>query len=143
MHQSEKYKDDELSDEDEYLCEYISMYIGSLKECIIIVQLLFSDCEDCEEIHHGDCPVHGPLQILDSSGFDEASKYYTTLPIPRELTVKPSGIPKAGLGVFANEFIPRGVRFGPYEGKRVPKTELNDRDTSYMWEVSVRFKKIC
>ena len=43
--------------------------------------------------------------------------------------------------MFANEFIPRGVRFGPYEGKRVPKTELNDTDTSYMWEVSFTFKK--
>ena len=43
--------------------------------------------------------------------------------------------------MFANEFIPRGVRFGPYEGKRVPKTDLNERDTSYMWEVSFTFKK--
>ena len=96
-----------------------------------------SDCEDCDEIYHGDCPQHGPLLTLDSqNGFDECSKQYTSLPVPSELTVKPSTIPGAGLGVFATHFIPRGVRFGPYEGERVPTSEIAENiDTHYMWEV--------
>ena len=51
--------------------------------------------------------------------------------------MQPSSIPGAGLGVFANEVIARGVKFGPYEGKRVPASHVDeDTDTSYMWEVS-------
>ena len=103
----------------------------------LLLRLLLLVCEDCEEIHHGDCPVHGPLLTLDpSSSHDEASLQYTTVFVPSELTVKPSKIANAGLGVFATQFIPRGVRFGPYEGRRVLKEELTKgEDTSYMWEV--------
>ena len=83
----------------------------------LLLQPLLLVCEDFEEF--GDCPVHGPLLTLDpSSGHDEASLQYTTLFVPSELTVKPSKIANAGLGIFATQFIPRGVRFGPYEGRR-------------------------
>ena len=92
-------------------------------------------CEDCEEFHH--CHIHGPLLTLDpSSGHDEASPQYTTVFVPSELTVKPFKIPNAGLRVFATQFIPHRVRFGPYEGRRVFKEELTKgEDTNYMWEV--------
>ena len=103
----------------------------------LLLRLLSLVCQDCKEFHHGDCPVHGPLLTLDScSSHDEASLQYTTVFVPSELTVKPSKIANAGLGVFATQFIPRGVRFGPYEGRRVLKEELTKgEDTSYMWEV--------
>ena len=96
----------------------------------LLLQLSLVVCEDCEEFHHGDCLVHGPLLTLDpSSSHDEASLQYT----PAELTVKLSKIPNA---VFATQFIPRGVRFGPYEGRRLLKEELTKgENTSYMWEV--------
>uniref|UniRef100_A0A1X7ULJ8 Uncharacterized protein n=1 Tax=Amphimedon queenslandica TaxID=400682 RepID=A0A1X7ULJ8_AMPQE len=94
-------------------------------------------CEDCQKIHHGDCPVHGPLATLDpSSGYNTASLQYTSVPVPRELTVKESKIPKAGLGVFATELIPNGVKFGPYKGQKVYYEDIDeDDDTSYMWEI--------
>ena len=59
------------------------------------------------------------------------------LPVPAQLTVKMSSIPGAGLGVFANhEGIARGVKFGPYVGKKVPPSHVDeDTNTSYMWEV--------
>ena len=42
----------------------------------------------------------------------------------------------SGLGVFAKEFIPRGLKVGPYEGTTVLKDDMEDiEDTSYMWEV--------
>ena len=109
----------------------------SLVSIRLLIKLVLLDCDNCEEIHHGDCPVHGPLLTLDpSSGHDEASLQYTTVFVPAELTVKPSKIANAGLGVFATQFIPRGVRFGPFEGRRKLKEELTEgEDTSYMWEV--------
>ena len=95
-------------------------------------------CEDCEELHHGDCPIHGPLGTLDpTSGLDQDSIAFTNVPVPAELTVKTSTIPDAGLGVFAKQFISRSVKVGPYEGKRVFKDEMEYvEDTSYIWEVS-------
>ena len=71
------------------------------------------------------------------SGYDEASRNFTDLPVPAELTIKSSHIPNAGLGVFAKKFIPRGVKVGPYQGKLVWKDHVEEgTDTSYMWEVS-------
>ena len=38
--------------------------------------------------------------------------------------------------MFAKEFIPRGIKVGPYEGTIVFKEDMDDiEDTSYMWEV--------
>ena len=52
--------------------------------------------------------------------------------------MRESEIPKAGLGVFATQLIPSGVKFGPYKGQKVYYEDLNeDDDTSYMWEVYV------
>ena len=38
--------------------------------------------------------------------------------------------------MFAKESIAKGVKFGPYVGKRVPASHVDDdTNTSYMWEV--------
>jgi hypothetical protein len=94
-------------------------------------------CDSRNSFYYGDSPIHGALKKLDpKAGLDQASLSYTQLPVPAELTVKPSNIPCAGLGVFANKFIPRGVKVGPYEGERVDKADLGDLpSTSYVWEV--------
>eukprot|EP00731_Ephydatia_muelleri_P025691 Em0017g774a len=110
------YKEEELSDEDEYLF-----------------------CEDCNEVHHGDCPIHGPLVPFDESGSDTPSMLYTSMPIPAQLTVKPSNIPHAGLGIFPNITIAYGTRMGPYKGRIVTSEEMEGvEETSYMWEVKQR-----
>ena len=57
--------------------------------------------------------------------------------IPSQVTVKPSSRPGAGLGVFAQQMIPRGVKVGPYVGRRVPAGEVEEKDTSYIWEVYI------
>ena len=77
------------------------------------------------------------MKELDpDADIDQDSLTYTQLPVPGELTVRPSHIPDAGLGVFAKEFIPRGVKFGPYEGRRVEKDDMGDvPNTAYSWEV--------
>ena len=57
--------------------------------------------------------------------------------MPAQFTVRQSQIQGAGLGVFATEEIPRRVKFGPYVGKTVPASHIDeDTNTSYMWEVS-------
>lgn len=102
-------------------------------------------CDDCDVLHHGDCPTHGPLKPLDDiTEHDQASLTYTSIPVPTQLTVKPSTIPGAGLGVFATQFIPKRVRVGPYEGKRVAKQDLKDfNNNEYSWEVCLCSAKDC
>lgn len=53
--------------------------------------------------------------------------------MPVEATVRPSSIPRAGLGVFANKLIPRGVNLGVYMGKKTNTDDL--KNNAYAWEV--------
>jgi hypothetical protein len=56
--------------------------------------------------------------------------------LPQNLCVKLSTIPEAGMGVFAKEKLEFNSRFGPYRGVKVLKKDLvEERNTSYMWEV--------
>ena len=76
-------------------------------------------------LYHGECPVHGPLSELDpTAGYDQASLIYTQLPVPAQLSVRPSLIPEAGLGVFANTFINKSVRMGPYRDEIVDEDDM-------------------
>ena len=78
-------------------------------------------------LYHGECPVHGPLSELDpTAGYDQASLTYTQLPVPAQLTVRPSMIPGAELGVFTTTSISKGVRVGPYVAETVNKDNMGD-----------------
>ena len=69
--------------------------------------------------------MHGPLSELDPTvGDDQASLVYTQLPVPAQLTLRPSVIPGAGVGVFAVSRINKGVRVGPYEGRKVAREDM-------------------
>ena len=94
-------------------------------------------CDDYKKLRHGECPVHGPFSELDpTAGYDQASLAYTQLPVPAQLTVRPSTIPEAGLGVFANTFISMGVWMGPYRGNTMNKDDMGDiHNTSSTGEV--------
>ena len=95
-------------------------------------------CGDCSSVHLGNCPARSTLSELDpKAGVDQASLTYTHLPVPAELTVKASGIPGAGLGVFSKQLIPRNVKMGPFEGKKVEEEEVGNM--AYAWEVSIVF----
>jgi len=78
--------------------------------------------DDCEVIYHS--RVHG------------SSQEYTPLPIPAQLTVQSSGIAGDPLGVFSTVVIAKGVRMGPYEGRRIPVEEGDlASNMAYAWEV--------
>lgn len=57
--------------------------------------------------------------------------------LPECLEIKCSRIPNAGKGVYSKSLIPKGVRFGPYVGKKVKMEDIDEEtNTSYMWEVN-------
>ncbi len=85
----------------------------------------------------GNCSNHGPFVELDlGAGYDSGSLEYTPLPIPAQFTLHSSGIPGDPFGVFSTVFIGKGVRMGPYDGRRIPVEELGPTNNlSYAWEV--------
>ena len=94
-------------------------------------------CEECQDLHYGDCPVHGPLQVIVDRTMEGNSNLSSAVAsLPPVLKISQSSIPGAGLGVFSASEIPKGVRFGPYKGKKIGWEHISDEtNTSYMWEV--------
>ena len=84
--------------------------------------------------------MHGPLQIIEDRHEEERDIYASltaaVASLPIVLTIRKSSIPGAGLGVFSNSQIPKGVRFGPYKGKKTGWEHITkETNTTYMWEV--------
>ena len=98
---------------------------------------MFIVCDNCDTQYHGDCPVHGPVSELQTRvGYDRASRAYTQVSVPVQVTVKPFSIPGAGLGVFSTTLIKKRVRMGPYEGEKMSKSDKGVLcNTAYAWEV--------
>ncbi|XP_070174800.1 histone-lysine N-methyltransferase PRDM9-like [Littorina saxatilis] len=99
----------------------------------------FVYCEECNQEHEGDCPEHGPfLHVTDTpvpvKKRGDPKRAMKTL--PPGLEVKVSGIPDAGLGVFATKFFPLRTRFGPYEGRRVKDPDIA-HSSGYCWQISI------
>ncbi|KAK3744976.1 hypothetical protein QZH41_008502, partial [Actinostola sp. cb2023] len=98
------------------------------------------DCEECQDLYHGDCPNHGALQPMPdkplSTDHDNNILTAARASLPDLLEIKPSTIPHAGLGVFCKSGVtPIRAKFGPYKGKKVKLEDIgDDKDTSYMWE---------
>ncbi|XP_071501126.1 uncharacterized protein [Diadema antillarum] len=103
------YKEDDVPDEDHYIF-----------------------CEECNEIYEGECEKH-PLVIIRDTAVPKGCKNRASNTLPGGLVIGQSSIPGAGLGVKATEHIPKGHRFGPYEGDIVyAETGF---DSGYAWEV--------
>ena len=98
-------------------------------------------CVKCNKLHHGECPIHEPLPELDLTvGHDQASLVFTELPVPAQLNMKASYIPGSGLGVFATSFIPKDVKLGQFEGKKVTGEDVeNVQRTDHVWKVGTMF----
>ena len=73
-----------------------------------------------------------PLQVSN----DGTDPLRATHSLPDGLVVKQSGISGAGSGVWAEKLIPRGVRFGPYEGE-ITYNEDRAHDSGYCWQVGL------
>ncbi|CAH1782439.1 unnamed protein product [Owenia fusiformis] len=95
----------------------------------------FLFCEDCNLEHKGDCPIHGPLIIVEDRKV-EGGKFRAELTAPYDLVVRLSKIPGAGHGVWTTAEIPKGVRFGPYAGKIVEIHREHDaHESGYAWMI--------
>jgi len=93
-------------------------------------------CEDCDEFYFGECTVHTSMLFLADKTQNTSDDKKSLATLPDGLEIKESLIPNAGLGVFATQKFDVGVRFGPYQGKKVrPDIPRDDIDTSYMWEI--------
>ena len=90
--------------------------------------LLLKDWKRCEaKLKEGypSCPL---TTVRDSPAPNEC-KDRAKRSLPPGLIVKESGIPGAGLGVWAERFFPEGVRFGPYRGE-IFEYDKEDADKS-------------
>ena len=121
----------------EIAISYNSSLVLSSYETFKLIFLYCLDCEECQDLHYGDCPVHGPLQIIVDKTMEENSNFSSAVAsLPSVLKISQSSIPGAGLGVFGASDISKGVRFGPYKGKKIGWEHISDEtNTSYMWEV--------
>ncbi|XP_068109269.1 histone-lysine N-methyltransferase PRDM9-like [Hyperolius riggenbachi] len=90
-------------------------------------------CEECQSFFLNQCEVHGsPIFIADSI-VELGTNNRAKLTLPPALSVRISGIPNAGLGVW-NEgpVISIGTHFGPYEGVA---TDDNAKSSGYAWMI--------
>lgn len=110
---------------------------------MMLFYCIISVCEECQDLHYGDCPVHGPLHVVEDKIRDGNSDLTAAVAsTPNVLRVGQSSIPGAGLGVFSTTLIPKGARFGPYKGRKIGLENVTDKtNTSYFWEVVYHITK--
>ncbi|XP_071076465.1 histone-lysine N-methyltransferase PRDM9-like [Desmodus rotundus] len=92
-------------------------------------------CEKCQYFCIDGCPVHGPPTFIKDSAVDMGHPNRSALTLPPGLTIRLSGIPEAGLGVW-NEAsdLPVGLCFGPFEGQVTQDEEASK--TGYAWVIT-------
>ncbi|XP_069102059.1 histone-lysine N-methyltransferase PRDM9-like [Argopecten irradians] len=97
----------------------------------------FLYCEECNKEYEGDCPVHGPLNIVEDTEIVDVKlkgKDRSLYTLPPGLSVRESSIPNAGLGVWSDhEILPR-TRFGPYKGMETQDLD-KAHSTGYAWQI--------
>ncbi|KAM5197095.1 histone-lysine N-methyltransferase PRDM7-like [Hipposideros larvatus] len=91
-------------------------------------------CENCQNYFIDSCATHGPPTFVKDSAVDKGHPDRSVLTLPPGLSIRLSGIPNAGLGVW-NEAsdLPLGLNFGPYEG-HVTEDEETTKN-GYTWEI--------
>ncbi|XP_076437962.1 histone-lysine N-methyltransferase PRDM7-like [Babylonia areolata] len=97
----------------------------------------FIYCEECDQEFQGDCPEHGPFHVVDDTPVPSqkrADPQRALKTLPPGLEVRESGIPDAGLGVFATQFFPTRSRFGPYQGRHVTDPDIA-HSSGYCWQI--------
>ncbi|OWJ99065.1 hypothetical protein Celaphus_00009691, partial [Cervus elaphus hippelaphus] len=75
-------------------------------------------CQECEDFFIDSCAAHRPPTFVKDSAVENVHAKCSALTLPPGLSIRLSGIPEAGLGVW-NEAsnLPLGLHFGPYEGQ--------------------------
>lgn len=103
-------------------------------EEVLVTEDCYIYCEECDELHLGECPAFGELSPLNESGMKECS--LSPILIPKQLSLKQSLIPNAGLGIFATETIAIRTRMGPYTGVLIRGNVENlPNESGYLWQI--------
>ncbi|CAI9181595.1 unnamed protein product [Rangifer tarandus platyrhynchus] len=92
-------------------------------------------CEECQNFFIDSCAAHGPPTFVKDCAVQKGHANRAALTLPPGLSIRLSGIPDAGLGVW-NETsdLPRGLHFGPYEGQITDDKEA--ANSGYAWMVT-------
>lgn len=96
--------------------------------------LFFQDCDKCNKFYRPYCRLHPLFKIPDRVlKRDESSNLsFSQQTLPILFRIEESKLPNAGLGVIAEVFIPVGMVFGPYKGRRCQKKTDFYKD-GYAW----------
>ncbi|DAA13167.1 TPA: PR domain containing 9-like, partial [Bos taurus] len=92
-------------------------------------------CQECQNFFIDSCDAHGPPTFVKDSAVEKGHANRSVLTLPPGLSIKLSGIPEAGLGVW-NEasHLPLGLHFGPYEGQITDDKEAIN--SGYSWLIT-------
>ena len=95
--------------------------------------LLPPDCEKCQNFIKS-CAVHGLPTFVKDCAVEKWHVNRLALSLPAGLSIRPSGIPEAVLGVW-NEVsdLPLGLHFGSYKGQIIDDEEA--ANSGYSWLV--------
>ncbi|KAF0301927.1 Histone-lysine N-methyltransferase PRDM9 [Amphibalanus amphitrite] len=93
-------------------------------------------CDECDREWEGDCPVHGPLEVVPDTKvpFDTGDPERDIKTRPEFLNPGRSKIPGANTGIWTEKDLPARLRFGPYEGI-VTADRRQATDSGYSWEI--------
>ncbi|XP_043730906.1 probable histone-lysine N-methyltransferase PRDM7 [Cervus elaphus] len=94
-------------------------------------------CEECQNFFIDSCAAHGPPTFVKDCAVEKGHANRSALTLPPGLSIRLSGIPDAGLGVW-NEAsdLPLGLHFGPYEGQITDDEEA--ANSGYAWLITKR-----
>ncbi|XP_023364895.1 histone-lysine N-methyltransferase PRDM9-like [Otolemur garnettii] len=89
----------------------------------------------CQDYFIDRCDVHGPPTFVKDIAVDKGHPNRAALTLPPGLSIRQSGIPQAGDGVW-NEAceLPLGLHFGPYEGQVLEDEEA--ARSGYAWKIT-------
>uniref|UniRef100_A0A8C6FW23 Histone-lysine N-methyltransferase PRDM9 n=1 Tax=Moschus moschiferus TaxID=68415 RepID=A0A8C6FW23_MOSMO len=92
-------------------------------------------CEECQNFFIDSCAAHGPPTFVKDCAVENGHANRSALTLPPGLSIRLSGIPEAGLGVW-NEAsdLPLGLHFGPYEGQITDDEEA--ANSGYSWLIT-------
>ncbi|XP_065775595.1 histone-lysine N-methyltransferase PRDM9-like [Muntiacus reevesi] len=92
-------------------------------------------CEECQNFFIDSCAAHGPPTFVKDCAVEKGHANRSVLTLPPGLSIRLSGIPDAGLGVW-NEAsdLPLGLHFGPYEGQITDDEEA--ANSGYAWLIT-------
>ncbi|XP_061012352.1 histone-lysine N-methyltransferase PRDM9-like [Dama dama] len=92
-------------------------------------------CEECQNFFIDSCAAHGPPTFVKDCAVEKGHANRSALTLPPGLSIRLSGIPDPGLGVW-NEAsdLPLGLHFGPYEGQITDDEEA--AKSEYAWLIT-------